>query len=94
MRQVCELVRELACRDLYLLFNCEVCAKSILNNMQSPEDLAKIRERMGVLQGYLTSYQARGIPVFSTSLSDMKATMNLLHGYLLECINIQMCQET
>ena len=55
--------------------------------------MKKTRERMQLLQDYLNSYSDSGVPVFSTSLIEMKSTMNKLHDYLLECIAIQMASD-
>ena len=48
---------------------------------------------MQILQDYLNTYSHSGVPVFSTSLTEMKSTMNKLHDYLLECIAIQMASD-
>lgn len=67
------------------------CRPQILAHLQDPETLYRIQGRMEKLQDYLISYSDCGVPVFSTSLRNMKATINQLHDYLLECIALQMC---
>lgn len=62
--------------------------------MQEPQALRDMQARLQLLQQYLVSYSEWGVPVFNTSLIDMKTTLNKLHDYLLQCIAIQMSVET
>jgi hypothetical protein len=50
----------------------------------------EVQRRLHLLQDYLSDYSDSNVPVVSTSLVDMNATMDMLHDYLLECISIQM----
>ena len=62
--------------------------------IQETEALHQIQERLELLQEYLVSYSDCGVPVFSTSLTNMKSTINQLHDYLLECIALQMSSDS
>lgn len=56
----------------------------------SQESTQEVLERMRVLESRLAAYEAIGIPVVTLRLLDSQDSVDQLHDYLLQCLQMAM----
>lgn len=61
-----------------------------ISEAQGASANSKVLERLGVLQAYLGSYATRNVPVVPVYVSGFQETLDQLHDYLLQCIEMSM----